>query len=213
MYVLLERSNAWAYDVPALLLTIDISVPESPVIEDAFQLVGISPNVMKKHSNNLYIACWGITGWSKGGHTPVGGIEKVSLAGGPGSYTSAIFVDDDDGSDTYGNSYTYDGFTADVEIVDATLGFIYIAEWNAPEVYKVYPFDPSTGTVDTGNVILNNINLSKIGMGPDGLLYCSASAWYGLGTDAGIYTVDPGMYTVTGPKSTGLEPVDFAFNQ
>jgi hypothetical protein len=218
MYVVLERTNNWTYDVPAILLTFDISTPASPVITDAHDLIVRSPNQMVQLGTKLYIAGWGIVSWTgKGQHTPAGGIEEVDLSGGVGAYVSTLRVDDDAAGashDTYGNSYLYDGFTADVAVMSATEGFIYIAEWNDPAVYKVHPFNPATGAVDTATTILDGINLSRIAVGPDGRLWCSASAWYGLGTDAGIYSVAPSApYAMTGPVGTGLEPTDFAFNE
>lgn len=207
MYVLLEQANGWMYDLPGKLLEFDISTPATPVIVDELTLKVISPNIMVLYGTDLYIAGWGILGWSKDGHTPVGGIEKVDTL----SMSSVLLVDDDDGTNTFGNPYTYDGATMDIAVVSDTVGFIYFAEWNDPAVYKIYKFNPATGAVDDTVAVLDGINLSKIAQGPDGLLYCSASAWFGIGTAAGIYTVDTATLEVTGPVSVGLEPIGFAF--
>ncbi|MFH1707039.1 MAG: hypothetical protein ABIF71_03865 [Planctomycetota bacterium] len=217
MYVILERTNNWTYDVPAVLLTFNISIPGTPAITDAHDLIVRSPNQMVKLGDKLYIAGWGITSFSKGGHTPLGGIEEVDLSGGAGAYISTLRVDDDDplstNHDRMGNDYRHGGYTADVAVVSATHGFVYIAEWNHPAIYKIHPFNPSTGVVDTGTAILNGVNLSRIAIGPDGLLYCAASAWYGLGADAGVYLVSPVTLQVLGPIRMGLEPIDFTFNK
>ena len=214
MYVLLERSNFWTYDVDALLLTVDISTPATPVIDDAFPLIVRSPNSMQLLGNDIYIAGWGILGWAAGDQTPTGGIERVDLSGGPGSYTSVLLVDDDNGSDTFQSPYTYGGATMDVAILSATEGFIYFGEWNVP-VYKIHPFNPSTGAVDTASTILNNVNISKIRPNPSGTLTASAS-FVSKKTQAGVYEImyDAffGEYKATGPVSVGLEPYNFSFN-
>lgn len=212
MYLLLERSNGWAYDKDALLLTLDISVPSAPAVTDEFTLIVRSPNVMQLMGNSIYIAGWGMLGWSEGGQTPTGGIEKVDISAGPGSYTSGLLVDDDDGSDSYGSDYTYGGAAMDVAVLSSDLGYIYFGEWNVP-VYRIHPFNPSTGEVYSSAKILDGVNIAKIAPNPAGNI-TAAAGFVSRQTQAGIYeiTYSSGDYSVTGPVSVGLEPTDFDYN-
>jgi hypothetical protein len=125
-----------------------------------------------------------------------------------------LLVDDDDGSDTLGSAYTYGGATLHTAVVSSNLGYICFGNYLTP-LYRIHPFNPGSGTVDTSVTLMNGVNVSQMAVNPEGNMTASAS-YVSKQTQAGIYTIefDPvfSEYSASGPVSVGLQPSLFSYN-